>query len=308
MASPGPPVPVCDPMRSSVPCILLLVERGPSPHRALNKALLLARHFGARLELLLCETRCARATRNSSAAGLTGTDYITEGERYLQALRQTIISPGVEVGTEVVCAPSLARGLAEKLQRSSVQMVVRSAPAVPGPIGRLEWHLLLERCSVPLLLTAGRPWRATPRFAAALDLSEHADEYAEGQIVGLAEALAGHCSAELDYLCAAPMQGEAGRAASDAHRRLCALLPAGTTGLGRLWYFGGEPARVLPRLIARRDYDLLALGVVSNHSREECGGLIATLLEASAGDVMLVPGEMDAARQAGTPQAEVRAG
>ncbi len=290
----------------SLSCILLLVERGAGLHGALNKALLLARHFEARLELLLCETRCPAAARDTSAAERARAGYISEGQRYLQALHQTIVSAGVEIDTEVVCAPSLAWGLAEKLRQRPAQLVVKAAQGVPSLIGRPECQLF-GRCSAPLLLTAGRPWRATPRFAAALDLSERADGSALARIVGLSEALAGRCSAELDYLYAAPIRGVAGRTASDAHRRLCALLPVGQTGLGLLQYCGGEPARVLPRLIARRDYDLLAVGALSSPSHEARGKLTSTLLQASAGDMLLVPAG-GASDDVGVPQVGVITG
>ncbi|HTW75267.1 MAG TPA: hypothetical protein VMD56_10160 [Steroidobacteraceae bacterium] len=280
----------------SLSCILLFVERGAGPYLGLSKALLLARHFGARLELLLCETQhpVAPLTGNTSVAERARAECIGEGERYLRALRHTIVSPDIEIGTEVVCAPSPVLGLADKLRRAQVQIVVKAARVAAGLLGPLEWQLA-TRCSAPLLLTAGRAWRATPRFAAALDLSEHAHARPGDQIVGLSEMLARRCGAELDYLYAAPTRGAGARTASEAHRRLHALLPAQQAGLGRLQYCSGEAAGVLPRLIARRDYDLLAVGTASNPSGAACGALTRALLQASAGDVLLVPAGVSAA-------------
>lgn len=287
---------------NSVSCILLLVERGAG-HRGLDKALLLARHFGARLELLLCETQCPAAalTTDSPAAERMRADYIGEGQRYLEALRQTMASPEVEIGAEVICAPTLASGLAHKLQQlSDVKVVVKAGRATAGLVPPLDWRLL-ERCPAPLLLTAGRPWRAIPRFAAALDLSDQAHRALSTRIVALSEMLAGHCGAELDYLYAGRIQGGAAHTASEAHRRLHALLPAGP-GLGRLQYCSGDPATVLPRLIARRDYDLLAVGAAPRGCPTAYGKLTAALVRASAGDVLLVPAAMNIDDSGGKPE------
>lgn len=280
----------------SVSCILLLVERGAGLHRGLSRALLLARHFGARLELLLCETQCPAAalSADSFAAERTRADYMAEGTRYLDALRQTIVSPEVEIGAEVLCTPSLAAGLAQKLRHLEAPWVVKAGRASAGLVGPLDWRLM-EQCSAPLLLTAGRSWRATPRFAAALDLSKNADEPLSQRIIGVSEVLAQHCGAELDYLYAAREQGgPAAHAASEAHRRLHGLLPAGVPGVGRLQYCSGDPAGVLPRLIAGRDYDVLAVGVGAVPRGLAAGGgmVTAALLQAGGGDVLLVPRAM----------------
>ncbi len=251
--------------------------------------MLLARHLGLRLELLLCETQRAVAGLpvDERGAERVHPGSNDEGEQYLEALRQTMMSPGVEIGSEVIRAPSLAAGLAQKLHYTHAQIVVKAGRVTPSLVGPFEWQLL-GRCAAPLLLTTGRPWRATPRFGAALDLGERAPG-TPGNVVGLSEALARHCNAELDYLYAAPARGSDGRAASEAHRRLCALLPAGSPGVGRLQYCSGEPAGVLPRLVAGRDYDLLAVGAGSSSCLADCGHVTAALLRASAGDVLLVP-------------------
>ncbi len=271
---------------SSVSCVLLLVERDERVHSCLNKALLLARHFTARLELLLCDTHYATGSAEGRAAEDMRAARVAEGLIYLQALCQTVVSADVPIGAEAMCVPSLAIGLTEKLRRTPAEIMVKAGHSGAGMASALEWQL--AQCAVPLLLTAGRPWRAIPRFAAAVDLSDRADRRTGLQVVNLCEALAHRCGAELDYLFAGSAQERSGEAASQAHRQLASLLPAGNRGLGRLQYCSGEPAEALPRLINHRDYDLLALGGVMS---EECwnpDSLAKALLRQMAGDVLLI--------------------
>jgi nucleotide-binding universal stress UspA family protein len=276
----------------SLSCILLLVERGERAHRGLNKALLLARHFGARLELLLCETaRYVSGRANDSAAVESAHETcVTEGRHYLQALLQTIVFAGVEIGAQALCVPSIPEGVAEQMVHTGGQLIVKGARPGNGLATPLDWRIL-EQCGVPLLLTSGRPWRASPRFAAAVDLSDAGDRRLSTRLVGLCEALAHRCGAELDYLYATPIHERAVRA-RQMHGRLLSLLGAGDPGVGRLQYCSGEPSEVLPRLIARRDYDLLALGARHAASAARPDALLSRLVRAAGGDLLLLPGRV----------------
>ena len=89
------------PQMEPLSCILLLVERGDRVHEGLNKALLVARHFHARLELFLCDTERYGPFRPDNAAALARThaSCVAEGRDYLQALRKTIVAPDITIAT-----------------------------------------------------------------------------------------------------------------------------------------------------------------------------------------------------------------
>lgn len=256
---------------NSVSCILLLVERGPLVHGGLNKALLLARHVGARLELLLWEPRRGQ---------------LAEAEHYLRALRQTVVTNDVPIGAQSCDGVSLAEGVLAALRATPAQLLVRACP----PTGQLthaqDWQLLAAT-DLPLLLSRGRPWRAQPRFATAIDLGGPADRVVDAKLVTMSELLVRKCAAELDYLFA---DGHPGVGSSEAHRRMVTLLGPGSAGVGRLQYCVGSARESLPRLIEQRDYDLLLLGVATGRQPAEAAALpAAPLLQAVSGDVLLVP-------------------
>ena len=271
----------------SVSCILLLVDRGRLALRGLNKALLLARHFDAALELLLCETGIQEVQPARRA-------ILGEARQYLQALVQTIVTTDVPIHAEAAFASSLAAGIAEQLARTPVQLIVKTTQD-----GALAADLRLASGSgVPWLLTRGRPWRAVPRFAAAVNLGDGADGSLVGRIVAVLETLAQRCGADLEYLFADPARA---RGASAAHRRLVALRGQDARPLaGRLQYCAGVPAETLPRLITQRDFDLLGVGV-STHPSDAQTSLRAQLLLTARGDGLLVPPRFDSGAPGGAP-------
>lgn len=241
----------------SLSCILLLVQRGENVHGGLNKALLLARHLGARLELLICETQChpAHAMARDGPGSTIDDSCLAEGRLYLQALRQTIVDPGVDIGSEAVCAASLADGVIEKLRRTPAQLVVRALrPSVA--VGPSDWRLFY-RCHVPLLLTSGRPWRASPRFAAFVGTREPALAPQSSEGLELPQILARGCDARLDYLSEAPTSEGAS--------------------------VGGVPTS----LMNRREYDLISLSLP--HAPPGASGALALRqLQQLGDDVLLV--------------------
>src|SRR5438128_333138 len=182
----------------SLSSILLLVERGDRVHEGLNKALLVARHFHARLELFLCDTERYAPFRSGSAAAVARThaSCVAEGRDYLQALRKTIVAPEIAIAAEAVCDLSLYDGVAAKLGRTPVDLIVKTAEASRRDTrarAAVEWSAV-ALCPAPLLLTRGRPWRPIPRFAAVI--APH--DAVERTTAEMGEMLAEGCSAELD--------------------------------------------------------------------------------------------------------------
>ncbi len=267
-------------------CIVLLVQRQENEHGALNRALLLARHFGARLELLLCETdRCSpRKGSNPLYSGKGPTDLLSEGEQYLRALRRTIVSTDVDIGIETIFAPTLSEGVAEKLRRMPSQLLIRGVRSTSATVG-LAHGRLLERCQVPLLLTSGRPWRARPGFAAMVDLSESCDGGMASDVVRLSAAIAHRCDAHLDYMCA----NSSGQILDHdlTLRRLRSLGGDTDDRVALIQLRPVEAELALPALVKRRDYDMLVLGVPPKPTLGQ-GTLQTELLQAAAGDVLPV--------------------
>lgn len=180
--------------------LLLIIERGEKVHIGLAKALTLARHIGARLELFLCEMAPNAAVHRCEADGrLRSEQCLQRGYDYLRALREGIQCTDVSIEGEVVYAASLIQGVADKLQRTHTQMVVRVCSGVDmraAAFGRQ----LVNTTGAPLLLTRGRPWRPTPLFVAALNPAHGAP--ANSRIAKLSEFLQHRCGAEVDYLIA----------------------------------------------------------------------------------------------------------
>lgn len=182
----------------SLSCILLLVERGERVHAGLAKALTLARHTGARLELFLCETEpYLGVNKHDPAAGTAREQCLQRGHEYLRALRDGIWCADVVIDDEVAWAPSLLQGVAEKLHRTPVQMVVRTAGPLDTAMAVFARHLV-SRSATPLLLTRGRPWRAVPRFVAVLNPGRGAA--APAPIGRLGELLKRCSGAQMDYV------------------------------------------------------------------------------------------------------------
>ena len=86
--------------------ILLLVDRGDLGHNGLNKAMLLARHMQAPLELHLCEVSPFVRSRDSPAGVAQLAQMQAAAQAYLHALRQSIFSTDVEIRCESQVATS----------------------------------------------------------------------------------------------------------------------------------------------------------------------------------------------------------
>jgi nucleotide-binding universal stress UspA family protein len=262
--------------------ILLLVERGDQGHQALNKALLLARHFRARLELFLCDTErySFPSSSGDGAAKAALAAREAEAREYVQALRKTILAPEVEVSSDAVCHVSLRAAVADKLRRSPIDLVVKAAHSIDWP--------LVASCAAPILLTRGRPWHPVPRFAAAIDLQDRHGAAKRSAIARIAHSLSRNCGAQLETLFAdsRPESELAPQAPGATVDPGAQALPPDAHAVHRLF---GEPSEVLPRFVAQSDYDLIVMGKPRHHGPyEPAGSVAARVVKASAGDVLFV--------------------
>lgn len=274
----------------SVPSILLLVERGDQGHQALSKALLLARHLYARLDLFLCDTERYSFGRSSGEEPAEAALHarVADAREYLQALRKGINAPEIEFSSDAVCHVSLRTALADKLGRSRVDLVVKAAHTTQASRdghGSIDWPLVAS-CAAPLLLTRGRPWHPVPRFAAAVDLQDRQGRALSQAITALSESLSDGCGAELETLFA-NARPEADFEAERQAATLNALAQAHGLDARRLQCLNGEPTEVLPRFVADRDYDLVVMGKPRyGGPSEPSRSVAARLVMVTAGDVL----------------------
>lgn len=172
--------------------VLVVVGRAPESQVGLRKAVVLARHFSATLELLLCEPDPVTDAMQAGA------------QRVLAALRGSIAAGDVQVETSWVGGASLSDGIARRVAARRPGIVLRSV-AGPAELGRLPIGLadreLLRSCEAPLLLTRRASWAPRPRFA--VGTPEHwvdpATEPGSGRdwACEFARALAGGCHGEV---------------------------------------------------------------------------------------------------------------
>jgi hypothetical protein len=274
----------------NVASILLLVERGDQGHQALNKALLLARHLRARLELFLCDTERYSFPRSSgdepAQAALDA--RVAHAREYLHALRKTILVPEIEVSSDVACHVSLRAALVDKLRRSRVDLVVKAA--YTSQLGQnqhdsIDWPLVAS-CAAPILLTRGRPWHPVPRFAAAVDLRDRQGGALRSAITAIGDKLSRSCGARLETLFA-DARAESTLEAERLSAPLEAIAQALPLDARRVHRLVGEPSEVLPRFVAHCDYDLVVMGKPRHGAPSEATRSVAArVVKATAGDVL----------------------
>ena len=272
-------------------CILLLVERGDRVHEGLNKALLVARHFHARLELFLCDTERYGPFRPGNAAALARThaSCVAEGRDYLQSLRKTILAPDIAIATEAVCELSLQEGVEAKLKRTLVNLIVKATEASRRDTrarGAADWSAV-AMCAAPLLLTRGRSWRPIPRFAAIIPPREPGACDFEPTTADRGETLAAGCGAQLDLLVTDPAPTQVAEADSllGAQRHYRAARP---TSRGRMRCVRDSPPGALPEFVVEHDYDLIVLGKPPIGREAALASLAGRVLGTTAGDVVLM--------------------
>jgi nucleotide-binding universal stress UspA family protein len=235
----------------------------------LEKAVLLARAFGARIDLLVMNSAQARTYTALCAAN-----------SYDEVLVHSVSDEHNEP-EKVVLRMALGK---------RPDLVIKQA-AGPRPLRRLtlgpnDWQLAQE-CPAPLLLTRGRPWASPPRFAAAVDVAE--GEALARTILHTSGFLALGCHARIDVLYSEREEHDA-RLRMERAVRLAQIVREFHVGCERLQHLSGAPERTLPSLIAARGYDVLALGsrLQGTGMSALFGGVAARLVEACDGDVLFV--------------------
>jgi len=256
--------------------IVAAVEHPESGVAVLDKAVALARHFDARVELLVIQP-------------LNRTNFVPRSGA-LEYPRITVRA--VPRGREPVHAVLL-----REVRDRRPDLLIKS-PSGAHPLRRWtltsnDWQLS-QQCPVPLLLAGAKPWAVPVRFAAAVDVSDsNSAEVARG-VLHTARFLALGCHGRLDVLYT-ERERENDFLRMERAVRLAQLVRESHVGCERLQMFEGTPDKRLPPLLAARRYDVLLLGSVS-HRRglgESIRSLSSRLAEANEGDVVLVRGQPD---------------
>ena len=275
--------------------ILVVVDRGRSSSDALAKAVFLARKFGARIELFMCDAE--RAYVLSQAYVQAGVEQarsscIESAHRYLDGLAQSVAADGVQISIDAICESPLYEGIIRKALRERPDLLIKSAEGLGGSsLGGLDptdWHLM-RACPTTLMLARGRPWRERPRFAAAIDVSGEETAGLASDIVEAGQLLGASTAGELEILYAEP-PGLDNASCEHGSRSLQRLVGALTSIVPDVHILAGNPEESLPAFAKRRAYDAMLLGALTHRPgiTAQVGTLTSRLIEALGCDFILV--------------------
>lgn len=260
--------------------ILVVLDRRRSPRQVLAKAMVLARHFHAKVELFLCDSEHAYTLRHAyDARGVPKAREacLADARAFLESVRLSVNATDVPISTSAACESPLYEGIVQRVLESCPDLLIKEAGGAESG-GRSsfdanDWQLA-RTCPVPVMLTRGRPWRPQPRFAAALDFSEQETPGLANAIADTSQYLASGCDAELSLVYSERGNGERGgrderlarlnRAADEVH------VPR-----THVHALEGEPETTLPHFARSQSYDVLILGALTH--RKGVADLVGTL-------------------------------
>lgn len=257
--------------------ILVVAEPSGEVASALQKACVIARHFGAAIELFACDAEHAYMAEHSyDRRGVSDavSKCLADSRRFLDAMRSSIAAEDLEIRTSAACETPLHAGVLRKVHEVEPDLVIRCVEARStqrhSALTSTDWQLL-RTCPAPLMLTRGRAWGPVPRIAAALDLQD--EEPAARRLLAAAAYLAAGCGGELEIV-----HGDvAGRTASTLERLHTLASAAGLPGT-HIEIVSGKPEQMLPTFVHEHGTDVLVLGALS-HRAGEGAGLVGTLTE-----------------------------
>jgi nucleotide-binding universal stress UspA family protein len=251
--------------------ILAVVERAEDGPIILDKAVSLARCFGAHVQMLIVDVAHAHALATHCRVMKYDEVTLTSLHRGVTPLHEIILRRIHETHPDLVIkAPAGAHALH------------RIA------LGENDWDLAQE-CPVPVLLVRHRAWKKPARFAAAVDVADRDNENVTRAILHTAGFLAMGFHGNLDVLYSEREKQEE-TVRIERAVRLAQLVREFHVGCERIQVFAGEPAKTLPPIASARKYDVLVLGARSREQGLQSifGGTTSRMFEATEGDVVLV--------------------
>ncbi len=278
-----------------VESILVALEHDRDSKQVVSKAVVLARHLGARLELFLGNAEAAYVQRqqyDSRALASAREECLAASRAYLDELWKSLEVHDLAPAMDAACESPGYVSIVHKVQRTSPDLVIRGM--VEGAHGSRalpasDWDLV-RTCPAPLLLTRGTPWKRSPDIAAAIDISGDEQPGFTRAILRAAKRFAIDCDGTLDLIYARrlehvmPGQVESDRTELAERAREADVEPS------EVFVIGGEPASAIPSFAARHAYDLLVLGALTHRKTLTAlvGTLTGQLLERLDSDVLLV--------------------
>ncbi len=275
--------------------ILVVLDRRASGRHVLAKAMVLARHFHAKVELFLCDSEHAYALRH--AYDVTGVQKardacLADSRKFLESVRLNVAADDVLITTHAACESPLYEGIVQRVLETCPDLVIKQAGGdrrgAYSNFDANDWQLA-RTCPVPLMLTRGRPWRPQPRFAAALDLSEQETPGLANAIASTSEYLAAGCHAELELLYCERALGTS----PERDERLTELQAIGAESRVKrdhIHVLNGEPEATLAGFAFTRNYDVMILGALTHRKAftDLVGTLTSTLVDNLDCDFVLV--------------------
>lgn len=272
--------------------ILVIAQRSGEVAGALQKACIVARHFGATIELFACDAEhayMAEHTYDQRGVSDAVAQCMLDSRRFLEAVRSSVVADDLEIRTSVACETPLHVGILHRIEALRPDLVIRCVEARgqqrQSALTPTDWQLL-RSCPVPLMLTRGRTWHPVPRIVAAVDLLPGHAALAQ-RVLAAAAYLATGCAGALDVVhCRSRID------AGDAdEERLRALLHAAGLAMFDARLLGGEPEQALPRLVRDSNVDVMVIGALSHRVGalgDAVGTLTETLIETLQCDFLLV--------------------
>jgi nucleotide-binding universal stress UspA family protein len=264
--------------------ILAVVEDSETGTVVLDKAVALARAFGARVDLLVTDSSLTARFASLCAARVYDEVTLCSLHRAGEPLHTLLLRRIHERPPDVVVkAPSGAHPLRNWTLHDNDRELAAGSP-------------------VPLMLVGMNPWNQPMRFAAAVDVSAPEAAINARAILQAAGFLVLGCHGWLDILYSEREERDE-TVRMERAVKLAQLVREFHVGMERLQMFDGEPARRLPPLITARRYDMLVLAIgPHDDAAAAVGSLAGKLADATAGDVVLVKGgraARDARREVG---------
>ena len=299
--------------------ILAIVDPTAVAQPALDKAKLLARRFGATLELFICDFDPALSGQpyfDTQKLRQLREEFVSERVEFLEEMADDLRGTGIATETHVHWDNPVFHGIVRRVQESSPDLVVKDthhhSVIRRTLLTNTDWNLI-RACPAPLLLAKPAEWHESPRFLVALDPGHLGDKPAalDHDILDAAELLSGRLGGELHavhaYFPAALlaavttiagvpiMTGVSADEIVEAERLRVAealrqivgqhALPA-----ERIHLEQGSAVDVLPRAVERLGADVLVMGAVSRSRLQELfvGSTAERVLDRLGCDVLVV--------------------
>jgi nucleotide-binding universal stress UspA family protein len=296
--------------------ILTVLDRSNRDERVIARALQLRRHFGARVELFLCDAEHEYAfrqnyddRRNAEGRKLCVADAVA----YLNSVRETFgtADEDTSVTVSACCDSPLYQGVLNKVRQLQPDLVLKSPDCERADCGIAfsdnDWQLA-STCPCPVMFVGTRTWDEAPKILAAVDASLQERPGLARAILEIAEAVRRKLNGRLEVVaCAADPARE-----FDVHsysRRLDHLLSDVYPEKEHVHLLKGEPESVLPEFARSRRYDIFVMGALAHRTglAPVVGSLTSKLVSVLDCDFILIKAEKLSLREK-TASPDVRAG